>query len=66
MSLAKVIEILAEGDSVEAAIQNGVKEAAETVREIKHVYVEGIQAIIEDNKVKKFRVNLKLTFVLED
>ena len=66
MSLAKVIEILAEGDSVEAAIQNGVKEAAETVREIKHVYVEGIQAIIVDNKVKKFRVNLKLTFVLED
>ena len=29
MSLAKVIEILAEGKSVEDAIENGVKEAAE-------------------------------------
>ena len=66
MSLAKVIEILAEGSSVEDAIENGVKEASKTVREIKNVYVEGIQAITEDNKVKKYRVNLKLTFVLDD
>lgn len=66
MSLAKVIEVLAEGKSVEDAIENGVKEASKTVREIKNVYVEGIQAIIDDNKVKKYRVNLKLTFVLED
>jgi flavin-binding protein dodecin len=66
MSLAKVIEILAEGDSIEAAIENGVKEASDTVRNIKNVYVEGIQAIIDDEKVKKFRVNLKLTFILED
>jgi flavin-binding protein dodecin len=66
MSLAKVIEILAEGDSVEDAIENGIKEASETVRDIKHVYVEGIQAIVDGNKVKKYRLNLKLTFVLED
>ena len=66
MSLAKVIEVLAEGSSVEDAIENGVKEASKTVREIKNVYVESIQAIIEDNKVNKYRVNLKLTFVLKD
>lgn len=66
MSLAKVIEILAEGSSIEEAIENGVEEASETVRSIKHVYVEGIQAIIDDDKVEKFRVNLKLTFVLDD
>lgn len=66
MSLAKVIEIIAEGSSLEDAIENGVKEASETVRNIKHVYVEGVQAIIEDNKVVKFRANLKLTFILED
>jgi flavin-binding protein dodecin len=66
MSLAKVIEILAEGKSVEDAIENGVKEASESVRKIKNVYVEGIQAIIDDNKVKKYRVNMKVTFILED
>jgi hypothetical protein len=65
MSIAKVIEVLAEGDSIEAAIQSAVTDAADTVRGIKHVYVEGMQAIVEDDKVVKYRVNAKLTFVVE-
>jgi hypothetical protein len=65
MSIAKVLEVLAEGHSIEAAIQAAVSEAAETVRGIKHVYVEGVQAIVEDNEVVKYRVNAKLTFVVE-
>jgi flavin-binding protein dodecin len=65
MSIAKVIEVLAEGDTIEAAIQSAVTEAAETVRGIKQVYVEGIQAIVEDNEVVKYRVDAKLTFVVE-
>jgi len=65
MSIAKVIEVLAEGDSIEAAIQLAVSEAAETVRGIKHVYVEGVQALVEGNVVVKYRVNAKLTFVIE-
>jgi len=65
MSIAKVIEVLAEGDSIEAAIQSAVTEAADTVRGIKHVYVEGVQAIVEDDEVVKYRVNAKLTFVVE-
>ena len=64
MSIAKVIEVLAEGDSVEDAIESAVTEASETVRGIKHVYVEGVQAIVEDNEVVKYRVNAKLTFVV--
>jgi flavin-binding protein dodecin len=64
MSIAKVIEVLAEGDSVEDAIESAVSEASETVRGIKHVYVEGVQAIVEDNQVVKYRVNAKLTFVV--
>ena len=32
---------------------------------IKHVYVEGIQALIADNKVSSYRVNAKLTFVVD-
>ena len=65
MSIAKVIEILAEGDSIEGAIDVAVAEAAETVRGIKHVYVEGVQAIVEDNKVVKYRVDTKISFVVE-
>ena len=65
MSIAKVIEVLAEGSSIEAAIQTAVTEAAETVRGIKHVYVDNVQAIVEDNQVVKYRVNAKLTFVVD-
>ena len=64
MSIAKVIEVIAEGDSVEDAIESAVADASETVRGIKHVYVEGVQAIVEDNQVVKYRVNAKLTFVV--
>ena len=65
MSIAKVIEVMAEGDSIEAAVQSAVSEAAKTVRGIKHVYVEGVQAIVEGDVVVKYRVNVKLTFIVE-
>ena len=65
MSIAKVIEVLAEGDSIEGAIQLAVSEAAETVRGIKHVYVESVQALVEGDVVVKYRINAKLTFVIE-
>ena len=34
MSVAKVVEVLAEGDTIESAIQSAVSEASETVRSI--------------------------------
>ena len=66
MSIAKVIEILAEGDSIEAAIESAVNEASRTVRDIKHVYVEHIQAIVEDNQIRTYRINAKVTFVVQN
>lgn len=65
MSLAKVIEVIAEGKTIEGAIEAAVKEASDTVRNIKHVYVEGIQALIDDTRVTKYRVNVKVTFVVD-
>ncbi len=66
MSIAKVIEVLAEGDSIENAFESAISDASPTVRSIKHLYVEGVQAIVEDNQVKKYRINAKITFVVED
>ena len=65
MSLAKVIEVLAEGDSVEAAVESAVAEASKTVKNIRSVYVNDIQAVVRDNAVVKYRVNVNLTFVIE-
>lgn len=64
-SVAKVIELIAEGKSVEDAVENAAKEASKTLKNVKSVYVEGIKAEIEDGEIKKYRVNTKVTFVLE-
>ncbi len=65
MSLAKVIEVIAEGKTIEGAIDAAVKEASDSVRNIKNVYVEGIQALVNDTKVTIYRVNVKVTFVVD-
>ena len=66
MSIVKVIEVLAEGKSIEAAMESAVKEASDTVRGIKSVYVENLQALVEDDKIVKYRVNVKISFVVGD
>jgi flavin-binding protein dodecin len=67
MSVVKVIELIAESDqSWEAAAQAAVAHAGKTVRNIKSVYVEDFQAVVDSNKVTKFRVTAKITFVVDD
>lgn len=65
MSVAKVIELMSEGSSIEGAVESAVAEASKTLRNIKGVYVDGIKATVEDGKVVGYRVNCKLTFVLD-
>ncbi len=66
MSVAKVIELSADGSTIEAAIQNAVDQASLTLKNVKHVYVDGIQAMVSGNRVEKYRVNAKVTFVLDE
>lgn len=66
MSVAKVIEISSESyESFEDAIRNGIKRAAETVDDIRSAWVAGQQVIVQDNQVSRYRVDLKVTFVLK-
>lgn len=66
MSVAKVIEISAESDiSFEAAITDGIKRAAKTVSNIKSAWVKGQKVIIDHDHVVGYRVDLKVTFVLD-
>ena len=66
MAVAKVIELLAESDKGwEDAAQLGVKEASKTVRNIESVYIKEMQAKVENNQITKFRLNLKITFMVE-
>jgi len=65
MSIAKVIEVIAEGNTVENAIKNAASEAGKSIRNVKHINVENIQGIVEDGTVSSFRVNAKVTFVVD-
>ena len=67
MAVVKVIEILAESDqSWEAATQEAVAEAAKTVRNIKSAYIKDFQAIVVDSEIVNYRVNAKISFLVQD
>lgn len=66
MSVAKVIEISANSTkSFEDAIKQGIQTAAKSVHNIKGAWVKEQQVVVEGNKVTEYRVDLKVTFVLD-
>lgn len=66
MSVAKIIEITAESSrSFEDAIQQGIGKAAQTVHNIRSAWVKEQQAVVKNDKIVAFRVDLKITFVLD-
>ena len=66
MSVVKVLELIGEGKTIEEAISNTVKHASKTVKNIRQVNVDHIEAIVEKNKVTKYRLNVKLSFVVDN
>ncbi len=66
MSVAKIIEISAESPkSFEDAIVQGIARASKTVHGIKSAWVKEQHVVVEQDKVALYRVDLKVTFVLD-
>ncbi len=66
-SVAKVIEISAEHpDSFEAAVQEGIKRAGKTLKNMRSAWVSEQHVHIEKGKVVGYRVTMRITFVLAD
>jgi flavin-binding protein dodecin len=64
--LLKVIEVLAESDkSWDDAAAEAVKRAAKTLKNIRSIYIEHFEAKVEGNRVVRYRINAKISFVLE-
>jgi len=64
--MLKVIEVLAESDkSWEDAASQAVTRASKTVHGIKSIYIKDMEAKVENNKITKFRVNAKISFLLD-
>lgn len=66
MKMVKVIEVIATSEKgFSEATENAVKEAAKTVKNIQSVYVENMNANVENNEVVSYAVNAKISFVID-
>ena len=67
MSVARVIEISSSSEkSFEDAIQQGVARAAKTLRQVRSAWIKEQEVQIEGDQIVAYKVNLMVTFVLED
>lgn len=67
MAVLKVIEIMADSDkSWQEAVENAVKEASKTVKNIRSVWIKDQDALVKDGKIAQYRVITKITFMVED
>lgn len=66
MAVMKIIEVLAQSSkSWEDAAQQAVKEASKSVRNIKSLYVENMQAVVDDGQLM-YRLDAKISFAVDD
>lgn len=66
MSVARVTEIIASSPkSFEDAVKIGVKRACKTLKNVQGAWVEGQKVVVKGGKISEYRVNLKVTFILE-
>jgi dodecin len=67
MSVAKVVEITAESSkSFEDAIRQGVERATDTLKNVRGAWVKEQQVIVRDGAIQGYRVDMKVTFILND
>ena len=67
MSVARVTEIIASSPkSFDDALDQGVARACKTLSNVEGAWVQDQKVVIKDGKIVEYRVNLKVTFVLED
>jgi dodecin len=66
-SVARITEISAESNqSFEDAIRTGVERANKTLRNVKGAWIKEQQITVDGGQISSFRVNMLVTFVLED
>jgi len=67
MTVARVTEISATSEqSFEDAINMGIQRATSTLRNVEGAWVKDMNVLIQDGNITGYKVNLAITFVLED
>ena len=67
MTVARVTEMSATSDqSIEDAVNMAVKRATQTLRNVESAWVKDQNVLIENGNITGYKVNLAITFVLEE
>ena len=67
MSVARVTEISSTSTkSFEDAIQQGIARAVKTLRQVKAAWIKEQEVSIEGDRIVAYKVNMKVTFVVDD
>jgi flavin-binding protein dodecin len=68
MSVARVTEIKASSTkSFDDAVKEGVSRANKTLKNVRGAWIENQEVVIDENgKITEYRVQMKVTFILED
>ena len=67
MSVATVTEISGVSEtSFEDAVQQVIARASRTLRNIQGAWVKDMNVMVQDGNITGYKVNLEVTFVLED
>lgn len=65
-NVLKVIEVLAESPtSWEDAAAMAIAKAAETVHNVKSIYIENFEAKVDNGKISSYRINAKVSFAVD-
>ncbi|MGZ9114127.1 MAG: dodecin family protein [Brevundimonas sp.] len=67
MSIAKVTEVTASSAvSFEDALKQGVARANKTLNNVEGAWIQEQKVIVRNGEIAEYRVNMKVTFILED
>ena len=67
MSVARVTEISATSQtSFEEAIDEGIRRATSTLRGVEGAWIKDQNILIENGNITGYKVNMAVTFILED
>lgn len=67
MSVARVTEITASSStSFQDAIEDGIARANKTLKNVEGAWIQEQTVVCDNGKIKAYRVNMKVTFVLTD
>ena len=67
MSIARVTEITSSSTvSFEDAVPRGIARADKTLKNVEGAWIQDQKVVVKGGKITEFRVNMKITFILQD